>query len=60
MIASATSELGDTLSTFNNAMHSITNVTNNNTQAAAPQPASRGNLPSVYDDIFLNLFQRVT
>jgi len=60
MIASATSELGDTLSTFNNAMHSITNVTNNNTQVAAPQPASRGNLPSVYDDIFLNLFQRVT
>jgi hypothetical protein len=39
----------------------VNNVTNNNvnnTTTAGGQ--SQGNLPSVYDDVFLNLFQRVS
>ena len=40
--------------------NSHNNITNNNTQASAAAQQSQGNLPSVYDDVFLNLFQRVT
>jgi hypothetical protein len=60
MIASATSAFGDITRAFDTAMASVTNITNNNTQAAAAGQQQQGNLPSVYDDVFLNLFQRVT
>ena len=60
MIASATSAFGDITRAFDTAMASVTNITNNNTQASAAGQQSQGNLPSVYDDVFLNLFQRVT
>ena len=60
MIASATSAFGDITRAFDTAMASVTNITNNNTQASAAAQQSQGNLPSVYDDVFLNLFQRVT
>jgi hypothetical protein len=60
MIASATSAFGDVARVFDTAMASVTNITNNNTQAAAAAQQSQGNLPSVYDDVFLNLFQRVS
>jgi hypothetical protein len=41
-------------------VNNVTNVTNNNTQAPATvAQAPSGNLPSVYDDVFLSLFQRV-
>jgi hypothetical protein len=60
MIEAATSEFTDTLRLFDSALSSITNITNNNTQASAAAQQSQGALPSVYDDVFLNLFQRVT
>ena len=60
MIASATSAFGDITRTFDSAMASVTNITNNNTQAAAAAQQSQGALPSVYDDVFLSLFQRVS
>ena len=60
MIEAATSAFGDVARVFDTAMASVTNVTNNNTQASAAGQQSQGNLPSVYDDVFLNLFQRVT
>ena len=60
MIASATSAFGDITRAFDTAMASVTNITNNNTQAAAAGQQQQGNLPSVYDDVFLNLFQRVS
>jgi hypothetical protein len=60
MITSATSAFGDITRAFDTAMASVTNITNNNTQASAAAQQSQGNLPSVYDDVFLNLFQRVT
>jgi hypothetical protein len=60
MIEAATSAFSDITRVFDTAMASVTNVTNNNTQASAAGQQSQGNLPSVYDDVFLNLFQRVT
>jgi hypothetical protein len=60
MIEAATSEFTGALRLFDSALSSITNITNNNTQASASGQQSQGNLPSVYDDVFLNLFQRVT
>jgi hypothetical protein len=60
MIEAATSAFGDVARVFDTAMASVTNVTNNNTQASAAGQQSQGALPSVYDDVFLNLFQRVT
>jgi len=60
MITSATSAFGDITRAFDTAMASVTNITNNNTQAASAAQQSQGNLPSVYDDVFLNLFQRVS
>jgi hypothetical protein len=60
MIASATSAFGDITRAFDTAMASVTNITNNNTQSSSAAQQSQGNLPSVYDDVFLNLFQRVT
>jgi len=60
MIEAATSEFTGALRLFDSALSSITNITNNNTQASAAGQQSQGNLPSVYDDVFLNLFQRVT
>jgi len=60
MITSATSAFGDITRAFDTAMASVTNITNNNTQAAAAGQQQQGNLPSVYDDMFLNLFQRVS
>ena len=60
MIEAATSAFGDVARVFDTAMASVTNVTNNNTQASSAGQQSQGNLPSVYDDVFLNLFQRVT
>jgi hypothetical protein len=60
MIESATSAFGDIARVFDTAMASVTNVTNNNTQASAAGQQSQGALPSVYDDVFLSLFQRVT
>jgi hypothetical protein len=60
MIEAATSEFTGALRLFDSALSSITNITNNNTQASAAAQQSQGALPSVYDDVFLNLFQRVT
>jgi predicted chitinase len=60
MIESATSEFTGALRLFDSALSSITNITNNNTQASAAGQQSQGALPSVYDDVFLSLFQRVT
>ena len=60
MIEAATSAFGDVARVFDTAMASVTNVTNNNTQSSSAGQQSQGNLPSVYDDVFLNLFQRVT
>jgi hypothetical protein len=60
MIASATSAFGDITRAFDTAMASVTNITNNNTQASPAAQQSQGNLPSVYDDVFLSLFQRVS
>ena len=60
MIEAATSEFTGALRLFDSALASITNITNNNTQASAAGQQPQGNLPSVYDDVFLNLFQRVT
>ena len=60
MIDSATSTFTDALRMFDSALSSITNITNNNTQTSTSAQQSQGNLPSVYDDVFLNLFQRVT
>ena len=59
-IASATSTFTDALRMFDSALASITNITNNNTQTTAAAQQSQGNPASVYDDVFLNLFQRVT
>ena len=57
----ATTEFTDTLRLMGTIAQQVTNVTNNNTQASTPTGGqSQGKLPSVYDDIFLNLFQRVT
>ena len=60
MIEAATSAFGDVARVFDTAMASVTNVTNNNTQSSSAGQQAQGNLPSVYDDVFLNLFQRVT
>jgi hypothetical protein len=60
MIESATSEFTGALRLFDSALASITNITNNNTQSSAGGQQSQGALPSVYDDVFLSLFQRVT
>ena len=60
MIEAATSEFTGALRLFDSALASITNITNNNTQSSSAAQQSQGNLPSVYDDVFLNLFQRVT
>ena len=60
MIEAATSAFGDIARVFDTAMASVTNVTNNNTQSSSAGQQSQGNLPSVYDDVFLNLVQRVT
>jgi hypothetical protein len=60
MIEAATSAFSDITRVFDTAMASVTNVTNNNTQSSAGAQQSQGALPSVYDDVFLNLFQRVT
>jgi hypothetical protein len=60
MIEAATSAFSDITRVFDTAMASVTNVTNNNTQASAAGQQSQGALPSVYDDVFLSLFQRVT
>ena len=60
MIEAATSEFTGALRLFDSALASITNITNNNTQSSSAGQQSQGNLPSVYDDVFLNLFQRVT
>ena len=60
MIEAATSAFGDVARVFDTAMASVTNVTNNNTQSSSAGQQSQGNLPSVYDDVFLNLFQRVS
>jgi hypothetical protein len=60
MIEAATSEFTGALRLFDSALASITNITNNNTQSSAAAQQSQGNLPSVYDDVFLSLFQRVT
>ena len=60
MIDSATSTFTDALRMFDSALSSITNITNNNTQTSTSAQQSQGNLPSVYDDVFLNLFQRVS
>jgi len=54
----ASTGISELVRQFDKAMASITNVTNNNTQAASA-PQSKGKLPSVYDDTFVNLFQRV-
>ena len=58
VIDSASTGLSEMLRMFDNAMASVTNVTNNTTQASAG-PQGQGKLPSVYDDTFANLFQRV-
>ena len=58
VIDSASTGLSEMLRMFDNAMASVTNVTNNTTQASAA-PQSQGKLPSVYDDTFASLFQRV-
>jgi predicted chitinase len=60
MIEAATSAFSDITRVFDTAMASVTNVTNNNTQSSAGGQQSQGALPSVYDDVFLSLFQRVT
>jgi hypothetical protein len=60
MIEAATSEFTGALRLFDSALSSITNITNNNTQTSTSAQQSQGNLPSVYDDVFLSLFQRVT
>jgi len=60
MIEAATSEFTGALRLFDSALASITNITNNNTQSSLAGQQSQGNLPSVYDDVFLNLFQRVS
>jgi hypothetical protein len=57
-IDSASTGLSEVMRMFDNAMASVTNITNNSTQASA-SPQSQGKLPSVYDDTFANLFQRV-
>jgi hypothetical protein len=57
-IDSASTGLSEVMRMFDNAMASVTNITNNSTQASAA-PQSQGKLPSVYDDTFANLFQRV-
>jgi hypothetical protein len=58
VIDSASTGLSEVMRMFDNAMASVTNITNNSTQASA-SPQSQGKLPSVYDDTFANLFQRV-
>jgi len=58
VIDSASTGLSEMLRMFDNAMASVTNVTNNTTQASAA-PQGQGKLPSVYDDTFASLFQRV-
>ena len=61
MLMGATSDLSDTMRMIEGLVNNVTNITNNSTQSSSgggQQP--QGNLPSVYDDIFLNLFQRVT
>jgi hypothetical protein len=60
MIEAATSAFSDITRVFDTAMASVTNVTNNNTQSSAGGQQAQGALPSVYDDVFLSLFQRVT
>jgi hypothetical protein len=60
MIEAATSEFTGALRLFDSALSSITNITNNNTQSSTAAQQSQGALPSVYDDVFLSLFQRVT
>jgi hypothetical protein len=60
MIEAATSAFSDITRVFDTAMASVTNVTNNNTQSSSGGQQSQGALPSVYDDVFLSLFQRVT
>jgi hypothetical protein len=58
VIDSASTGLSEMLRMFDNAMASVTNITNNSTQASAASQG-QGKLPSVYDDTFANLFQRV-
>jgi len=58
VIDSASTGLSEVMRMFDNAMASVTNVTNNTTQASAA-PQGQGKLPSVYDDTFASLFQRV-
>jgi hypothetical protein len=60
VLASATTDFADTMRMIEGLVNNVTNVTNNNTQAPATvAQAPSGNLPSVYDDVFLSLFQRV-
>jgi hypothetical protein len=58
VIDSASTGLSEVMRMFDNAMASVTNITNNSTQASAASQG-QGKLPSVYDDTFANLFQRV-
>lgn len=61
MLMGATADLSDTMRMIEGLVNNVTNITNNSTQASSGGgQQSQGNLPSVYDDIFLNLFQRVT
>ena len=58
MLASASSQFSDILKFLTTASSPITNITNNNvTQASAAKP-SQGNIPSVYDEAFITLFDR--
>jgi hypothetical protein len=61
MLMGATADFSDTMRMIEGLVNNVTNITNNSTQASAGGgQQSQGNLPSVYDDVFLNLFQRVT
>jgi len=61
MLMGATADFSDTMRMIEGLVNNVTNITNNSTQASSGGgQQSQGNLPSVYDDMFLNLFQRVT
>ena len=58
MLASASSQFSDILKFLTTASSPITNITNNNVTQASAAKSSQGNIPSVYDEAFITLFDR--
>ena len=58
MLTSAASQFSDILKFLTTASSPITNITNNNVTQASAAKSSQSNIPSVYDEAFITLFDR--